>query len=58
MEELLAEVAFAADVIVTASGRQVRERRLTAWTARSQEVGGFKYSGKTMPAQVPFSPAV
>ena len=48
VSDLLAEVPFKSDDIVTASGRTVAERRETAWQTAVRSIGGFHYSGKTM----------
>ena len=48
VSDLLAEIPFKSDDIVTASGRTVAERRETAWQTAVRSIGGFHYSGKTM----------
>eukprot|EP00622_Pseudochattonella_farcimen_P006411 FR742212.1.p1 GENE.FR742212.1~~FR742212.1.p1 ORF type:complete len:261 (+),score=18.44 FR742212.1:128-910(+) len=56
LTQILAEVPFQPEMLVTRSGKQVPERRETCWMAETG-IGGFVYSGKTM-APVPFTPAV
>jgi len=56
LSELEAQVPFKEEVLVTKSGKEVKERRATCWMGDAG-MGGFAYSGKIMPA-VPWSPCV
>jgi len=56
MEQLLEEVQFKTEQLVTANGMRVDERRQTCWMAE-EGVGGLAYSGKIM-APAPMAPCV
>ena len=51
IEELMNEVNFREEMVLTASGEIVRERRKTAWQGY-EGIGDFQYSGKAMAREV------
>lgn len=54
--ELLNQIPFRAETLVTRDGKKVTERRETCWMAE-KNIGGLAYSGKIM-TPVPFVPSV